>query len=116
MAVTSNTVQFGADLELYAAYGGFKAHGFLAFDALFVLSPFSFTTEMRAGVDVQYNGVSLCGISLDFILTGPTPWTYSGTVTLHILFWDVSIGVSGSFGSGTAKQLPAEPVMTPLLK
>jgi hypothetical protein len=116
MAVTSNTVQFGADLELYAAYGGFSAHGFLAFDALFILSPFSFTTEMRAGVDVQYNGLSLCGISLDFILTGPTPWTYSGTVTLHILFFDVSAGVSGSFGGGTAKPLPAEPVMTPLLK
>jgi hypothetical protein len=116
MAVTSNTVQFGADLELYAAYGGFSAHGYLAFDALFILSPFSFITEMRAGVDVQYNGVSLCGISLDFILTGPTPWTYSGTVTLHILFFDVSASVSGSFGGGTAKPLPAEPVMTPLLK
>jgi hypothetical protein len=116
MAVTSNTVQFGADLELYVAYGGFKAHGYLAFDALFIISPFSFTTEMRAGIDVQYNGVSLCGISLDFILTGPTPWTYSGTVTLHILFFDVSVGVSGSFGGGIAKPLPAEPVMTPLLK
>ncbi len=116
MAVTSNTVQFGADLELYAAYGGFSAHGYLAFDALFIISPFSFVTEMRAGVDVKYNGVTLCGISLDFILTGPTPWTYAGTVTIHILFFDVSAGVSGSFGGGTAKPLPAEPVMTPLLK
>jgi uncharacterized protein DUF6603 len=116
MAVTSNTVQFGADLELYAAYGGFKVHGYLAFDALFVISPFSFITEMSAGVDVQFNGVSLCGIGLDFILTGPTPWTYNGTATLHFLFFSVSAGVSGSFGSGTAKELPAEPVMEPLLK
>ena len=116
MAVTSNTVQFGADLELYAAYGGFKVHGYLAFDALFVISPFSFITEMSAGVDVQFNGVSLCGIGLDFILTGPTPWTYNGSATLHFLFFSVSASVSGSFGSGTAKELPAEPVMEPLLK
>lgn len=116
IAVTSNTVQFGADLELYAAYGGFKVHGYLAFDALFILSPFSFTTEMQAGVDVQYNGVSLAGIGLDFILTGPTPWTYNGTATLHFLFFSVSVGVQGSFGGGTAPQLPAAPVMDPLVK
>lgn len=116
LAVTSNTVQFGADLELYAAYGGFQAHGYLAFDALFVISPFSFTTEMRAGVDVQYHGVSLAGISLDFVLAGPTPWTYHGSATLHFLFFDVSVGVQGSFGGGTATPLPAEPVMDPLLK
>jgi hypothetical protein len=116
IAVTSNTVQFGADLELYAAYGGFQVHGYLAFDALFVISPFSFTTEMRAGVDVQYNGASLAGISLDFVLIGPTPWTYHGSATLHFLFFDVSVGVQGSFGGGTAAPLPAEPVIDPLLK
>jgi hypothetical protein len=116
LAVTSNTVQFGADLELQAAYGGFSVHGYLAFDALFVISPFSFTTDMRAGVDVRYHGASLCGISLDFTLTGPTPWTYHGTATLHFLFFSVSAGIQGSFGGGTATPLSAEPVLDPLVK
>jgi hypothetical protein len=114
-AVTSNTVQFGSDLEVYASAGGASVHGFFGFDALFVLSPFSFTAEMRAGVDLHVEGVHLLSVDLDLELSGPHPWHYHGTASVDILFFSVSVSIDGSFGDPTPAVVPAEPVMTPLL-
>ena len=47
-AVTSNTVQFGARLELYAAASKFNVYGFLSFDVLFQFNPFYFIAEVTA--------------------------------------------------------------------
>jgi hypothetical protein len=114
-AVTSNTVQFGSDLEVYASAGGASVHGFFGFDALFVLSPFSFTAEMRAGVDLHVEGVHLLSVDLDLELSGPHPWHYHGTASVDILFFSVSVSIDGSFGDPTPAVVPGEPVMTPLL-
>jgi hypothetical protein len=115
MAVTSNTLQFGAQLELYAEAGSFSVHGYLGFDALFVFSPFHFVVEMRAGVQIAFDGETLLGIDLDLKLSGPTPWAYDGTASISILFFSISVHVAGTFGGGTAPELPPAPVMTPLL-
>jgi hypothetical protein len=115
MAVTSNTFQFGAHFELFAEAGGFQVHGYLGFDALFIFSPFHFEVEMCAGVDVSYDGYNLLGISLDLQFAGPSPWSYDGLATLHILFFSITKHVSGSFGDGGAPSLPPASVMAPLL-
>jgi hypothetical protein len=114
-AVTSNTVQFGADLEVYASAGGASVHGFFGFDALFVLSPFSFTAEMRAGVDLTVEGMHLLSVDLDLQLSGPHPWHYHGTASIDILFFSVSVSIDGGFGDPTPVTVPAQPVLTPLL-
>jgi hypothetical protein len=114
-AVTSNTVQFGSDLEVHASAGGASVHGFFGFDALFVLSPFSFTAEMRAGVDLHVEGVHLLSVDLDLQLSGPHPWHYHGTASVDFLFFSVSVSIDGSFGDPTPAVVPAQPVMTPLL-
>ena len=44
-ALTSNTVQFGARAELYAAAAGFSVHGDIGFDVLIQFDPFSFLAD-----------------------------------------------------------------------
>ena len=115
MAVTSNTFQCGADLDVRASGGGFSLHGYLGFDALFVFHPFSFQTQMYAGVDIL-NGTSvLFQVSLDLNLSGPKPWAGQGTASFNIWFISISIGVSFTIGNaGAADPLPQIAVI-PLL-
>jgi len=116
MAVTSNSVQFGAHLELYAAAMGFGVHGWLGFDVLFILSPFSFEAGMSAGVDLLADGDVLMGISLDFTLSGPTPWRARGTATFTVLFLDISVDFDISWGDDQKATLPPVDALDPLLK
>jgi hypothetical protein len=115
LAVTSNTFQCGADLEAHASAGGFSVHGYLSFDALFIFHPFSFQTEMSAGVDVLKGSDVLLQVALDLKLSGPKPWIGQGTATLHVLFVSASVGVSFTIGdAGAADPLPQVAVL-PLL-
>ena len=41
-AVTSNSLQFGANVQAYASAAGFTIKGYLGFDVLIIFSPFSF--------------------------------------------------------------------------
>ena len=114
LAVTSNSYQFGADVELYAAFGGFEVNGHMGFDALFIFSPFSFDIDFSAGVDVRYHGVTLAGIHLDAELSGPNPWHVHGSASLEFLFFSVSMDVDLTWGDDHAVSLPAAPVIGPL--
>lgn len=77
-AMTANSVQFGAKLELYVKAGSATIQGDLGFDALFIISPFSFITNVRSGVCIKVMGHTLMGVSLDFTFSGPTPWNARG--------------------------------------
>jgi hypothetical protein len=114
LAVTSNSYQFGANVELYAAFGGFSVHGYIGFDALFIFSPFSFDVDFSAGVDVKYEGTTLLGIHLDAELSGPNPWHVHGSASIDILFFSVSMDVDLTWGDDQAVSLPAAPVLDPL--
>jgi Family of unknown function (DUF6603) len=114
MAVTSNSYQFGAAVQLSASAGGFSVHGHVGFDALFMFNPFSFDVEFSAGVDVQYQGVTLLGINLDAELSGPTPWHVHGSASIQILFFSVSASVDLTWGDDNAVSLPAIPVLPQL--
>jgi hypothetical protein len=99
LALTSNSFQIGARLDLYAAAGPFSVEGYLGFDALVVWDPkFHFTVEITAGVALKYNGDSLFAITLDLLLEGPAPWHAKGTGSFSILFWDVSFAVEARWG------------------
>jgi hypothetical protein len=114
MAVTSNSYQFGAAVQLYASAGGFTVQGHVGYDALFMFNPFSFDVEFSAGVDVQYEGATLLGIQLDAELSGPTPFHVHGSASFQILFFSVSASVDLTWGDDNAVSLPATPVLPQL--
>jgi hypothetical protein len=114
IAVTSNSLQFGANVDAYAAAGGFAVHGYIGFDALFIFSPFSFEFDFSAGFDISYDGATLAGINLDASLSGPNPWHLHGDATLTFLFFSVSASIDLTWGDPDQATLPPASVLTPL--
>lgn len=113
-AVTSNTVQFGAHVELRLGLDEIGIFGHVAFDALFQFSPFYFIIEISGSVELKVFGIGLFSIRLDFSLEGPTPWRAHGTGTLSLLFFDVSADFDITWGDKEDTTLPPIEVM-PLL-
>ncbi len=81
-AVTSNTVQFGASVNLEASVEvwptTYTARGWFEFDVLLIFSPFRIVADMAAGVGIYAGGKELMGVDLAAHLDGPEPWFASG--------------------------------------
>ena len=107
LALTSNTVQFGARLDLHAAGGGFSFNGMLGFDALFQLAPLAFIVDVGAALALRYRGHLLVGIRFEGSLAGPTPWHVQGKATIKIFFFKVSVRFDRQFGQRQPPPLPA---------
>ena len=97
-AVTSNTVQFGARVELYAAAAGFNIYGFVGYDVLFQFEPFRFVARLDGGVALRRKTSVIAAISVSAKLSGPTPWDADGKASLSLLFFDVSVGFHVTWG------------------
>src|SRR5262249_43447178 len=80
----------------------------------FMFNPFGFDAHFSAGVDVQFEGVTLLGIHLDAELTGPTPWHVHGSASIEILFFSISASIDLTWGDDHAVSLPATPVLPQL--
>jgi hypothetical protein len=106
LAVTSNTLQIGARSQITAHGSGIDLDGHLGWDALFVLSPFSFTATFDAGVSVRFHGHGI-GVHLHGEISGPSPWRVKGEVCVSILFWDACLGFDKTFGGEPVVELPA---------
>jgi hypothetical protein len=115
-AVTSNSVQFGANVQAYAAAGGFSISGYLGFDVLIVISPFSFEFDFSASFDVAYDGATLLGLNVDGSFCGPTPWHFHGSASIQLLFFSVGASVDLTWGSRTQATIPQQPVLPDLFK
>ncbi|MFW5941901.1 MAG: DUF6603 domain-containing protein, partial [Chloroflexota bacterium] len=113
-AVTSNSVQFGAAVELYFGLDAFNIDGHLAFDALFRFSPFYFIITISASLSVKVFGVGLFSVRMRGSLEGPTPWHVEGTGSISLLFFDIDVDFSHTWGSEAETTLPPISVM-PLL-
>jgi hypothetical protein len=113
-AVTSNTVQFGAHAELYFGISIASVEGHLAFDALFQFSPFYFIITISASLSVKLFGAGLFSVRFRGTLEGPSPWHVEGTGSISILFWDVDVDFSVTWGDKEDTRLPPVSVM-PLL-
>lgn len=110
LALTSNTVQFGARVELLVRAGPFSLEGFLGFDVLFQFEPFQFIADLSAGVALRYEEHILMSIYLDATLSGPTPWHAYGTASFQILFFKVAIPFNVHFGPEPPPAALPEPV------
>lgn len=106
-AVTSNTAQFGAKLELYAAAWKFNVYGFLTFDVLFQFNPFYFIAEITAMLALRIGSSSFASIKLTLTLEGPTPWKAQGTARFKICwFFTLKVRFNKTFGESRNTTLP----------
>lgn len=113
-AVTSNTVQVGSRVELYAAAWKFNVYGFLAFDALIQFSPFKFLIDFEAMLAVRIGSEELFSVHLEAHLSGPAPWHVSGNASFRILFVKVKVGFDVEWGDRPNDPLPSVEVLKEL--
>jgi hypothetical protein len=105
-ALTSNTVQFGAELDFYFGVAGFSVVGNFGFDVLFQFSPFRFIASVRAMLAVRAGSTDLLSLSLSFELQGTSPWIAKGTASFSILFFEVSVRFEKTWGERQQLDLP----------
>jgi hypothetical protein len=104
LAITSNTLQIGANLHVLVKVSSFSIDGHLGFDALFQRNPFHFDGDISGSVAVSIDGDDLLSVSLDAMLTGPAPWQVSGSFKVHIIFVDVSKSFSHTWGDSDSSE------------
>jgi hypothetical protein len=98
LAVTSNTMQFGARVELFLGFSRFNVQGHFSFDALFQRSPFRFTIQLAAALAVKVFCVGAFSVRIDGTLEGPKPWHIQGHGKISLLFWSISIPFDKTWG------------------
>ena len=108
LAVTSNTLQFGADASLEASteflLTTYTATGSAGFDVLLTFSPFAFVADVHVGVDISADGKELWGAELAVHLEGPQPWY--ATVRGSVDFFGIDVPFDLSFGGAAAVEAP----------
>jgi hypothetical protein len=114
-AVTSNTVQFGARVDVFYGLDAFNAHGHLQLDALFQFSPFRFIVEISASFSVTAFGFGLFSVGIGGLLEGPEPWHIKGHGSISLLFWDLDVEFETTWGDNRNTMLPPIAVL-PLLE
>jgi hypothetical protein len=113
-AVTSNTVQFGAKVEVYAGASVFNVYGFMAYDVLIQLNPLHFVADFSAMLAVRSGSSTLFGVRVDALLEGPTPWHAHGTGSFEIGFIitvTIKVHFDVTFGDSRTTTLPTVQVM-----
>lgn len=106
LAVTSNTLQFGAALDVHAEAAGFAIDGHLGFDALIQFDPFGLQADMSASFSVTWEGDTICAIRADVHLTGPSPWHAWGKARVQLLFMSAEVSFDARIGEA---ELPPPP-------
>jgi hypothetical protein len=107
IAMTANTVQFGADLDVFIGVSGYGLAGHLSFDALLGILPFQFKADISASVALMAGGDDLMSVELDGSICGPGPWTIAGSFKIHLLFFDLH--KSFTYSTGESASAPAIP-------
>ena len=110
-AVTSNTVQFGARVEVFFGLSVLNVQGHFAFDALFQFSPFYFIIELSASFSVKVFGMGVFSVSARGTLDGPAPYHVRGHGSISFLFWDLDVDFEETWGETRNTELPPIAVM-----
>jgi hypothetical protein len=101
-AVTSATVQAGAELRAWADIGIASIAGGIGFDAICYLVPkFYFEVDVFAYLDVHVFGKDFASIHLDGTFAGPGRWHIAGNAKVHTP-WplpDFSVHIDEHFGT-----------------
>ena len=114
-AVTTNTVQFGAELDFYFGVSGLSVVGDFGFDVLFQFDPFRFIASVKARVAVRSGSTDLFSLSLTFDLQGTTPWTAKGDAKFSILFFSFTVHFEKTWGERIDISAPAIAILPAVL-
>ncbi|MCB0630944.1 MAG: hypothetical protein KDD15_14455, partial [Lewinella sp.] len=115
-ALTSNTVQFGAEAVAKYEGWGFGVDGGLGFDALIKFSPLTFRVHVWGWMTVYAFDVKFFGVRLDGEVMGPYPLHFALTVTLDLWLWDVSFSFSFTKGKSAVPEVPSVEILPILLE
>jgi hypothetical protein len=111
LALTANTFQIGAGLDVYAKMdtfvGTFSVQALMGFDALIQFQPFQLTAELGASVDILRNDTPLLHAAVHATLSGPEPWHIVGYAEFECL-GKHRIDVEATIG----EPKPAPPIVT----
>ncbi len=116
LALSTNALQFGARADLYVKAGPAKVEGYIGFDTLIFFSPFSFEVDIQAGVRVKVKGRNVAGVSLAFVLSGPTPWRARGRAKIKILFFSFKVRFNISWGRSDQTRISGKDPLPDLLQ
>ncbi len=98
-AITSNTVQLGAQVDIKIGWDNVGLYGYFGFDCLFQFKPFRFIFDVRMGVEARWGSWTLLSVNLTFSLSGPAKWNAKGHAKFKILFFPFEVGFNISWGS-----------------
>ena len=107
LALTTNTLQFGARIELVAEVAKCGLHGHLALDVLLQYEPVHFIADVSMGVALRVIGQDLVGVALDFRLEGPARWHARGRGSIDLFLFSTSFDFDKEWGSDPPSARPA---------
>lgn len=117
LAVTSNSLQFGAEASLYAKgpkipfVGRLAAEGEVYLHALLSFDPFAFEASLGGGLSLLVDDEVILGLGFDLRLSGPNPFRVAGRVWATVFGIDVGFAVEHSWGEPRPLAAPvADPV------
>lgn len=106
-AITSNTVQGGAKVEVKGDISIASIKGHLSFDAILFLTPrFRFVVDLEFKVSVEVFGEELAGITVHAALEGPGQWRIKGYFKFKIFLLKKDIPFDESWGSAPEVEPP----------
>ncbi len=106
-AVTTNTVQFGAHVEMFFGFSALSVEGEAGLDALIQFSPFHFIVEISTSFSVKVFGAGVFGVGIHLTVEGPTPWHAHGTASISILFFSIEVPSRRHAGRSPQHDAPA---------
>jgi hypothetical protein len=115
-AITSNTVQNGSRVELYAEGCGLNIYGFLGYDLLVQFNPFHFVADLDAGLALRDGTDELMGIHVHGELSGPNPFRARGDASIDLFLFSISISFDVTWGDDAAPQIEAEVDVLPVVQ
>jgi hypothetical protein len=107
LAITTNTFQIGATVDLKASICDCGIAGHFAFDALFTKNPFSFSIDFDASASISADGQNFASVHVSGTLAGPAPWHAKGSASISLLFFSIGISFDRTWGSAAPATLPA---------
>jgi hypothetical protein len=114
VAITTNTLQFGAMVRLEASIGVADGEAWIGLDALFRWAPrLFFEVDVSAGISIKAFGESFANVSFTGHLEGMTPWTLEGTATVDVWYLPTIHFDVGPFSWGSRSEEPP-PAVSPL--
>ena len=106
IAITPNTVQFGARAHLEASAAGFTVVGDVGFDVLVQLLPFHFIADFQASIQLKRGTRNLFKVAVKGELEGPLPLRIAAKATFEILWCDFSVRFDKTLVGGARPPLP----------